>query len=122
MFTCRTEKVLQEGQPLSTAVFKTGGELGQSFQRRSSEEEGEARDPSPNVEARQDFWSIMGDDVYRNHVAPGTKLYVPTDDFPVPLNHIDVQRDTQKQDLMFFKRRLQPWLGQACQNAVSAKP
>ena len=29
--------------------------------------------------------------MYRNHVAPRTKLYVPKDDFPIPLNYIDVQ-------------------------------
>ena len=33
--------------------------------------------------------------MYRNHVAPRTKLYVPKDDFPVPLHYIDVQRQTK---------------------------
>ena len=30
--------------------------------------------------------------IYRNHVAPRTKLCVPKDDLPIPLNYIDVQR------------------------------
>ena len=33
--------------------------------------------------------------MYRNHVAPRTKLYVPKDDFPVPLHYIDVQRQAK---------------------------
>ena len=42
----------------------------------------EARDPDSDVETRQDFWSIMGDYIYRKHVAPRTKLFVLGDDFP----------------------------------------
>ena len=45
-------------------------------------------------EARQYYWSIVGDYVYRNHTVPRTKLYVPKDDFQIPPNHIDVQRPT----------------------------
>ena len=36
----------------------------------------------------------MGDHKNRNHVAPRTKLFVPKDDFPIPRNYIDVQRQT----------------------------
>ena len=57
-------------------------------------EEREARDPSPDLEARQVFWSVTVDHIYRNHVAPRTKLKVPEDDFPRPLNYNEVQRQT----------------------------
>ena len=54
VFLCRTGEILQEGQPLSTAVFTPGGDLRQEVQDNSSEEkeEEEARDPDPDVEAR----------------------------------------------------------------------
>ena len=55
----------------------------------------EARDPDPAVAAPQDFWSVMGDYIYRNHVAPRTKLYVPKHDFPRPVNYVDFQRQTK---------------------------
>ena len=77
------------------AVCKAGGDFRQSCQQKSSEE-GEARDSRPDVEARQDFWSIfVGDYICRNHVAPTTKLFVPEDDFPILLNHVDIQRQTK---------------------------
>ena len=34
----------------------------------------------------------MGDYIFRNNFAPRTKFYVPKDEFPIPLNFIDVQR------------------------------
>ena len=36
----------------------------------------------------------MGDFAYWKHVAPRTKLHVPKDDFPIPLNSIDVEKQT----------------------------
>ena len=41
------------------------------------------------------FWSVVGDYIFLNHVAPRTKLYVPTNDFPTLLNYVDVQRQTK---------------------------
>ena len=32
---------------------------------------------------------------YRNHAAPRAKLFVPKDDFTIPLNFVDVQRQTK---------------------------
>ena len=55
-------------------------------QQNSSEEKEEARDADPDIEARQEFWKIMGDYIQRNHVAPRTESYVPKEDFPIPLN------------------------------------
>ena len=37
------------------------------------------------MEAREDFWSMSGDPVYRHHVTPRGQLYVPKDSsFPIP--------------------------------------
>ena len=44
-------------------------------------------------EARNDFWSISGNLIYRHHVEPRVELYVPREEsFPIPLN--DVTRTT----------------------------
>ena len=46
-------------------------------------------------EARNDFWSISGNFIYRHHVEPRVKLYVPREEsFPIPLKYIDVTRAT----------------------------
>ena len=82
--------MLHERQPLSSAVLR------QQFEEQSSEEEGEVLDRSPDLEARQDFWSIMGDYICRNHVAPRTKLHVPKDDFSETSELFFVQRQTNK--------------------------
>ena len=75
------------------------------FQQHSSEEKEEARDPDPDVEARQDSWSVIGNYIHRNHVAPRTKLYVPKDAFPIPLKYIDVQRQAKTSiDAYFIKQ------------------
>ena len=44
-------------------------------------------------EAKGDFWTISGAFIYRHHVEPRVKLYVPTEEsFSIPLNYIDVTR------------------------------
>ena len=53
---------------------------------------GETKD---DAEARNDFWSLEGDFIYRHHVEPRVQLYVPKEDtFPAPLKYIDVTRTT----------------------------
>ena len=40
-------------------------------------------------EAKNDFWSVTGDLIYRHHVKPRVKLYMPKEEsFPVPLKYI----------------------------------
>ena len=80
------------GQPSSTAVYKAVRRPQTRLSTHIFRRKTEVRDPSPDVEVRQDFWSIMRDYIFRNHVAPRTKFYVPKDDFPMLLNHINVQR------------------------------
>ena len=44
-------------------------------------------------EARNDFWSISGDSIYRHHVEPRVKLYVLREEsFLIPLKYVDVTR------------------------------
>ena len=46
-----------------------------------------------DAEARNDFWSMEGDFIYRHHVEPQVHLYVPKEEsFPIPLRCIDVPR------------------------------
>ena len=47
-------------------------------------------------EARNDFWSISGNYIYRHHVEPRVKLYSPREEsFPIPLKYFDVSRTTR---------------------------
>ena len=44
---------------------------------------------------KNDCWSITRDFIYRHHVEPRIKLYVPREEsFPIPLKYIDVTRTT----------------------------
>ena len=46
-------------------------------------------------EAKEDFWFLSGDFIYRHHVEPRVKLYMSTEEsFPIPLEYIDVTRTT----------------------------
>ena len=46
-------------------------------------------------EAKNDFWTITGEFIYRHHVEPKVKLYVPREEsFLFPLKYIDVSRTT----------------------------
>ena len=46
-------------------------------------------------EARNDFWSMSGNFIYRHHVEPRVKLYSPREaSFPIPRKYIDVCRTT----------------------------
>ena len=66
--------------------------------------ESEGSPPSPPQdsypdagEARNDFWSMSGNFIYRHHVEPRVKLYSPREEsFPIPLKYIDVSRTTRK--------------------------
>ena len=61
------------------------------------ESEGSLPSPQDSLpdagEARNDFWSMSGNFIYRHHVEPRVKLYSPKE-FPIPLKYIDVSRTT----------------------------
>ena len=80
----RAKYCLKDSRCPPLAVYQADSDPRQESQEISSEEKEEARDPSPAVAGRCDFWTIMGDYIYRNHVVPRTKLDVLEDDFPIP--------------------------------------
>ena len=58
----------------------------------SHRQEDSARD---DAEVKNDFWAITGEFIYRHHVVPRVKLYVPKEEsFPVPTTYLDVTRTT----------------------------
>ena len=62
---------------------------------RGEEPELQVDSTRDDEEAKSDFWTITGDFIYRHHVEPRVKLYVPTEEsFPVPLKYIVVTRTT----------------------------
>ena len=67
------------------------------------EESGGLSSPSPqqsdstqdDAEAKNDFWSITGEIIYRHQRETRVKLYIPTEEsFPISLKYIDVTRTT----------------------------
>ena len=48
-----------------------------------------------DAEAKNDWWSVSGDFIYRHHVEPRVKLYMPKEEsFLIPMKYIDVTRTT----------------------------
>ena len=48
-----------------------------------------------DAEAKHDFWSVTREFIYRHHVVPRDKLYMPREEsFPIPIKYIDVTRTT----------------------------
>ena len=91
---------------------KALGDLRQESQSTSSKAEEEARDPSPDVEARQisgESWKITKIGIM---LVQERKLNVSKDDFPIPLKYIDVQRQKTLIDVLHEALSLfEPWIG-----------
>ena len=66
------------------------------------------RDPSwCDSEVRNDVGSISGNFIYRHHVEPRVKLYMPREEsFPIPLRYIDVTRATSTTLDVMLERRI----------------
>ena len=62
-------------------------------------------------EAKSDFWTITGEFIYRPHVEPRVKLYMPKEEtFPIPMKYIDVTRTTYTSlDVMMEKHSEDCW-------------
>ena len=98
-----TVKIFWRGQRLRTSTFSRDrperGEEQENLQGNSHEwctpshfQEDSTRDDD---EAKNDFWTITGEFIYRHHVVPRVKLYVPQEEsFPVPLKYTYVTRRT----------------------------
>ena len=87
--------------------YKSVSYLTQESLQNSWEGKEEARDRDRDVEARQDFWSIVGNYtcIYRVHVATRTKRVCSKGRFPDTSEITLMSRDEWKQAFMFFKRR-----------------
>ena len=58
-------------------------------------------------EARNDFWSMSGNFIYRHHIEPRVKLHSPREEsFPVPLKCIDVSRTVHTNLDVKLERRI----------------
>ena len=59
-----------------------------------------------DAEAKNDFWSVTGDFIFRHHVEPRVKLYVSREEsFPIPIKYIDSTRNTHTSlDVMMEKQ------------------
>ena len=62
-------------------------------------------------EAKDDFWTIFGEIIYRHHAVPRVKLYLPREEtFPIPMMYIDVTRTTHTSlDVMLEKQIEDNW-------------
>ena len=95
-----TVKLFAGDQALRTStLIRKRPARGESHQDFFEESEGfppaqHFQDSYPDAgEARNHFWSVSADFIYRHHVEPRVKLYTPRrESFPVPLKYIDVTR------------------------------
>ena len=54
------------------------------------------------------FWSITEDFIYRHHVEPRVKLYMPREEsFPIPLKYIDVTRPTHTSLYVLLEKQIE---------------
>ena len=84
----RTGKISGGNRRLRTSILiRDRPERGEE-QEISRGESGGLSSPSPHqddstqddAEAKHDFWSITGDCIYRHHMEPGVKLYMPREE------------------------------------------
>ena len=94
-FPCRTDEILQEGQPFSTAVYKV--EETTSNENLNNILQKKRRSPRSRSRCRSSsrFLAYHGRLHISDHGAPGTKPNGPKNDFPISLNYIDTQRHTK---------------------------
>ena len=88
------------GQELRTSTLIRERPIrGESLLDFLGESEGSLPQPHDSLpdagEAINDFWSMSGSFIYRHHVEPRVKLYLPREEsFLIPLKYIDVSRTT----------------------------
>ena len=91
---------MEEVQELRTSTLILERPIrGESLLDFLGESEGSLPQPQDSLpdagEAINDFWSMSGSFIYRHHVEPRVKLYLPREEsFPIPLKYIDVSRTT----------------------------
>ena len=114
-----TVKIFGSSQRLRTPTLtRDRPERGEEQEILQGESDG-LSSPTPHLddstldsaEAKNDFWSITGDSIYRHHVEPRVKLYTSREEsFPIPLKYIDVSRTTHTSlDVMLEKNLDDYW-------------
>ena len=114
-----TVKIFGSSQRLRTPTLtRDRPEQGEEQEILQGESDG-LSSPTPHLddstldsaEAKNDFWSITGDFIYRHHVEPRVKLYTSREEsFPIPLKYIDVSRTTHTSlDVMLEKNLDDYW-------------
>ena len=110
-----TAEIFGIGQRLRTSTLTRDrperGEEQEILQGNSDEwytpptlQENSTRD---DAEAKNDFWSITGEFIYRHHVVPRVELYVPQETFPVPTKYIDVTRTTHTSPDVLLEKHIE---------------
>ena len=94
-----TVKISGKDQVLRTSTFiRDSPDRGEEQGNLQVESDGSSSTPLQDSswndgEARNDSWSISGNIIYRHHLEPRVKLYVPREEsFPIPLHFFDVTR------------------------------
>ena len=91
----RTEETTQRLRPPTLIRDRPDRGEEQEILRGESDGHSSSTPRQDDTEAKNDFWSITGDFIYRHHVEPRVKLYMPREEsFPIPLKSFDVTRNT----------------------------
>ena len=97
----------------TSTLIRDNSERGEEQGNLRGESDGSPpQDSAPDGgEARHDFWSMSGSFIYRHHVKPRVKLYVPREEsFPISPRYIDVARATSTTlDVMLECRTDDKW-------------
>ena len=73
---------------------------------QGNSERSQPTETQDDAEARDDFWSIEGDFIFRRHTEPRVHLYVPKEEsFPIPLKYIDATRTTRTSSDVLQEKR-----------------
>ena len=91
---CVEESTMSENPLLRQDQSVMSQDLREELQGNS--ERSQPTETQDDAEARDDFWSIEGDFIFRRHTEPRVHLYVPKEEsFPIPLKYIDATRTTE---------------------------
>ena len=124
MFPCRTGEIIASRRAAIHSCVRRGEQFHAriSFSEDFQKNNGEARDPSPDFQARRELWSIMGEQMSESCCSKAETVCSEWR-FPGTAELRLMFRDKQKEALMHFKRRpsmiigtwmerslLEPWI------------
>ena len=95
-FACGTGDILQQGQSLSTVVYKAESDFRQEYQEQSSEEEREAQIQVQMLKSDK-ISGVWCEITLIGIILLQERNFVPKDDFPIHLSYCNVQRHNENQ-------------------------